>query len=83
MWVVDDNKTLRAVEPDVIFATQDHLAARNFGSNMTVVTSRVAGATEGMSVTLSDDNDMSDEELESDLEENAQDPRDDTLTNGG
>ena len=83
VWVVDDNKTLRAVEPDVIFATQDHLAARNFGSNMTVVTSRVAGATEGMSVTLSDDNDMSDEELESDLEENAQDPRDDTLTNGG
>lgn len=48
IWVLQDDNTLRAIQPDILYADETTIALKNFGQTKTIVTSRVSGATEGM-----------------------------------
>jgi RND family efflux transporter MFP subunit len=56
IWHVTAENTLKPIQPDILFADGTHLAVRNISGPITVVTSRVSGATEGMAVTLAGGN---------------------------
>lgn len=50
VWVVKADNTLSALKPDIAYANDDHVVARGINQTVNVVTSRLSGATEGMSV---------------------------------
>lgn len=51
VWVVKADSTLSVLKPDIVYADDDHIAARGIHQTVNVVTSRLSGATEGVSVT--------------------------------
>jgi RND family efflux transporter MFP subunit len=50
VWQVTDDNILVRLEPEIIYQDEDHIAVRGLGETVEIVTSRVAGATEGMHV---------------------------------
>ncbi len=50
IWLVDSNATLSSLNPDIVYADNKHIAARWKNQPLKVVTSRLSGAIEGMSV---------------------------------
>lgn len=50
IWTVKQDGTLHAITPDILFSDNDHIALQNIGNSVTVVTSRVSGAADGMKV---------------------------------
>ena len=48
IWVLKSDQTLERMEPEILYSDTETIAVRNFGDEKAVVTSRVAGATDGM-----------------------------------
>lgn len=56
VWALDQNMTLLKLEPNIIYATEDYVAATGLIDNFPIVTSRLEGAQEGMKVKTSENN---------------------------
>lgn len=57
VWEVDEQQTLRRHEPELVYHGSDYVAVRGLAGPMEVVTSKISGATEGMTVKLADTDD--------------------------
>lgn len=64
IWVLNEDNTLRAVEPDILFSSKNYIAIRNFNNDQPVVISRVSGGTDGMKVIVNDEDNPSDQPQE-------------------
>ena len=55
IWSLKDDNTITAIEPNIVFRTNDYLVVDNISGTNKIVTSRISGAVEGMKVKTSDD----------------------------
>jgi hypothetical protein len=50
VWLVRDGQILELWEPEIIYIDDDFIAAKGLDRETEVVTSRIAGATDGMKI---------------------------------
>lgn len=50
IWTVNNEDTLHAITPDILFSDNDHIALKNINHPISVVISRISGAADGMKV---------------------------------
>ncbi len=55
IWLVQDDKTLTAYEPDIIYASDKYIVTRSNGDTMKTVINKLAGATEGTKVEVNNE----------------------------
>lgn len=55
LWLLNpDDSTISAWDPDIVYADNDIIAVQGLPDNTTIITSRLSGATEGMSVNVNE-----------------------------
>lgn len=55
IWIVTTNNTLKKHTPEIIYSTDKNIIIEGLSTNSRVVTSRTAGATEGMEVNIANE----------------------------
>jgi len=54
IWLVGDGNVIRPLTPDILYQTNDYIAVRNIDREIMVVTSKLPGAIEGMTINIMD-----------------------------
>lgn len=56
IWLVEENKTLKAFEPDIIYGSDKNVVTQALSQSVQAVVNKLAGATEGTKVEINNEN---------------------------